>query len=201
VPDLTLQAIFFRLVALALVAILQGATVAAVAVALGDRGPRHDGRLTLWPAGHVDLLGAIGFVLFGLGWAKPVRIDPEALRAGRAALVLPALAASSVLAAAAFALAALASPALTVLPLATGLWAAAFLRVAAALCLANAVFSLLPVPPLPGAHLLRSAGMRLPRAAAQGGGVALLVLLAVGFVSGVLGPAIGRLVAVLGPGI
>jgi Zn-dependent protease len=43
---------------------------------LGDRTARNEGRLTLNPIAHIDLLGAILFVTVGFGWAKPVPVNP-----------------------------------------------------------------------------------------------------------------------------
>ncbi len=47
---------------------------------LGDPTPRLRNRLTLNPIAHLDPLGALAFVIFGFGWAKPVPIDPFNLR-------------------------------------------------------------------------------------------------------------------------
>ena len=43
---------------------------------LGDPTARYRGRLTLNPAAHFDLMGCIAMLLFGIGWAKPVPINP-----------------------------------------------------------------------------------------------------------------------------
>jgi Zn-dependent protease len=55
------------------------------AVNNGDDGPRRDGRLTIFPWDHFDPIGAIFCVLstltgFGLGWGKPVLVNPGYLR-------------------------------------------------------------------------------------------------------------------------
>lgn len=43
---------------------------------LGDPTPRQQGRLTIEPLPHIDLIGLL-FVLFaGFGWAKPVQTNP-----------------------------------------------------------------------------------------------------------------------------
>ena len=47
---------------------------------LGDPTPKYDGRLTLNPLAHLDLFGSILILMAGLGWAKPVRFNPNALR-------------------------------------------------------------------------------------------------------------------------
>ena len=47
-----------------------------VADRLGDPTARYRGRLTLNPAAHFDLMGCIAMLLFGIGWAKPVPVNP-----------------------------------------------------------------------------------------------------------------------------
>lgn len=54
------------------------------AVSNGDDTPRLDGRLTILPWDHFDLLGAVMCVMttisgFGIGWGKPVRVNPAHL--------------------------------------------------------------------------------------------------------------------------
>lgn len=64
-----------------------------VADRLGDNTPRMDGRLTLNPLHHIDPMGALLLLFGGLGWAKPVQINPYTLqRRSRAALMWVALA-------------------------------------------------------------------------------------------------------------
>lgn len=53
---------------------------AASADALGDTTPRMHGRLTLNPLAHLDPMGTIALLFVGFGWAKPVPINPYALR-------------------------------------------------------------------------------------------------------------------------
>ena len=47
------------------------------ATKLGDPTPRYQGRLTLNPFKHIDYLGALCICLFGIGWAKPVQVNPR----------------------------------------------------------------------------------------------------------------------------
>ncbi len=54
-----------------------------VAIALGDETPRKQGRLTLNPRAHIDLVGFILLVVAGFGWAKPVMINPANLKKPR----------------------------------------------------------------------------------------------------------------------
>jgi Zn-dependent protease len=51
-----------------------------VANYFGDDTPRMYGRLTLNPAAHLDLMGSIMLLIVGFGWAKPVPVNPYALR-------------------------------------------------------------------------------------------------------------------------
>jgi len=47
---------------------------------LGDNTARDQGRLTLNPLKHIDLIGFIFILVAGFGWAKPVHFNPENLR-------------------------------------------------------------------------------------------------------------------------
>jgi Zn-dependent protease len=46
---------------------------------LGDSTAKDQGRITLNPLKHIDLLGFVFILLAGFGWAKPVQFDPERL--------------------------------------------------------------------------------------------------------------------------
>lgn len=48
----------------------------------GDPTARHQGRLTLNPLVHLDVLGSLLLVVAGFGWAKPVPFNPYNLRSG-----------------------------------------------------------------------------------------------------------------------
>lgn len=43
---------------------------------LGDDTAENSGRLTLNPIVHLDIMGTIAMLLFGVGWAKPIPINP-----------------------------------------------------------------------------------------------------------------------------
>jgi Zn-dependent protease len=71
----------------AVIALLVGLTFhefshALVADELGDGRPRAMGRLTLNPIPHIDPIGAVMLLIAGFGWAKPVMVNPYALRNG-----------------------------------------------------------------------------------------------------------------------
>ena len=53
---------------------------AAAATWLGDSTPGRQGRLTLQPAAHLEVMGSLMFLIAGFGWGKPVQYNPYALR-------------------------------------------------------------------------------------------------------------------------
>lgn len=53
---------------------------AAIATLFGDPTPKSAGRLTLNPIKHLDPFGTIMLLFAGFGWAKPVPINPYAIR-------------------------------------------------------------------------------------------------------------------------
>lgn len=70
-----------------LIALVLGITVhefahALAATYLGDSLPGRQGRLSLSPAAHLDVMGSLMFLVGGFGWGKPVQYNPFALRAG-----------------------------------------------------------------------------------------------------------------------
>lgn len=136
------------------------------ATRLGDGRPGWEGRLTLDPRPHLDMMGSVLFPILGLlgggmlfGWAKPVRFEPWRLRnpARDTPLVYAAgPGANLVLAFVAFgfvrAIGAPGSP----IEQAALQFAGAFYAVNLSLL----VFNLVPLPPLDGAHI---AAHLLPR--------------------------------------
>lgn len=120
------------------------------AVRFGDDTPKIAGRFTLNPLKHVDPIGLAMVLLFGYGWAKPVRYDPAKLRKPIEHSVLISLAgpASNLLLAVLamiplkFALPA-GIPALTIM-----------LDKMVVLNLMLFIFNLVPLPPLDGSHLV-----------------------------------------------
>ena len=49
---------------------------AYVAYRLGDQTPKLQGRVSLNPMAHIDLVGLLCLFFVGFGWGKPVQIDP-----------------------------------------------------------------------------------------------------------------------------
>ncbi len=46
----------------------------------GDPTPRQHGRVTLNPLAHLDPVGTLTLLLFGLGWGRPVPVNPAYFR-------------------------------------------------------------------------------------------------------------------------
>ena len=63
-----------------------------IADKLGDPTPRYQGRLTLNPIAHIDPIGALGILLFGIGWAKPVSVNARYFKNPKAGMAITALA-------------------------------------------------------------------------------------------------------------
>jgi Zn-dependent protease len=65
-----------KLMIIFLIVPIHEAAHAWAAVKLGDDTPRYQGRLTLNPFAHIDIIGAICLLIGGFGWGKPVQINP-----------------------------------------------------------------------------------------------------------------------------
>lgn len=63
-----------------------------VAYRLGDPTARDLGRLTLNPMRHLDPIGALSLLIFRIGWAKPVPINPNNFKRPRLGMALTAAA-------------------------------------------------------------------------------------------------------------
>ena len=130
---------------------------AAMADRLGDDTPRSQGRVTLNPLAHIDLIGTVIIPLLGIfsgfpiiGWAKPVIINPDNLpkTADRAWVTIAGPGMTlilALLAAVALGLFARFAPQLGISPL-IGL----IIQINVGLM----VFNLLPIPPLDGSKFL-----------------------------------------------
>ncbi|MDE0521366.1 MAG: hypothetical protein OXH79_05360 [Boseongicola sp.] len=196
-PDISLQVVGFRVGTLLLIAGLHGGLVAGAAVLLGDKGPKHDGRLTIVPTNHVDLVGAFSLIVFGLGWTKQVAVDVREMRVGPIGIVIVILTGFIGLLVAAAIFDALVRPALTMLPYTAGLTTAAFLRAAASLTIWLALLSLVPVPPLAGGLILGAYGIRVPPRIQWILTAALVAAVAFGVFHRYLGPAHAFLAGVI----
>lgn len=89
---MTAQAIIIRAL-VALVAIpFHEVGHALAAWLLGDATAKREGRLSLNPFAHFDLLGTLCMVFAGVGWAKPVSTNPRNFKNPKWGMALTALA-------------------------------------------------------------------------------------------------------------
>lgn len=131
------------------------ASHAYAALKLGDNTARDQGRITLNPLSHIDVLGLLCIIFAGFGWAKPVQFQDSQLKNPNRDPVFIALAGPVSNALLAFVL--------------TGLWvflhpslqAAGSLGASLSTMLFLAIetnwglflFNLIPIPPLDGSHV------------------------------------------------
>ena len=136
------------------VAVLVALTVhefahAKVADMAGDATPRAMGRVTLNPLAHYDPIGTTMILLLGMGWGKPVPVNPTNFGHPRrdGALVSLAGAGANIITAAVFAI-----------PLRFG-FAGEYASPLSLIVLLNlflAFFNLIPISPLDGSHILEA---------------------------------------------
>lgn len=63
-----------------------------VSYQMGDPTPKKEGRLTLNPLHHIDIVGTLCLLLFHFGWAKPVQVNPYYYKNKKQGMVNVALA-------------------------------------------------------------------------------------------------------------
>ena len=78
--NLDLPTLISRIITLLVAFTIHEFSHAATATALGDPTPKNNGRLTLNPFAHLDIMGTLTLLVAGFGWAKPVPVNPYAVR-------------------------------------------------------------------------------------------------------------------------
>ena len=124
----------------------------------GDDTARWHGRLTLNPFKHLDVWGTVMMLTVGIGYAKPVPVNPRNFRNYKRDMILVALAgplSNLLMAVAAVALFRVAMFFVTDYNVLVALWLI-LIDVIASVNISLMVFNLLPIPPLDGSRLWSS---------------------------------------------
>ena len=124
-----------------------------VAYKFGDITPKVTGRLTLNPFAHLHPVGTICLFLFGLGWAKPVLINPDNIKnPTKEMLVALAGPLSNFFLATIFA--GLISVLINVCEVASTNFVISIFDAIVSINIALAIFNLVPIPPLDGSRIV-----------------------------------------------
>ena len=124
---------------------------------LGDNTAKEQGRLTLNPIKHIDVMGLLMMMIFHVGWAKPVPVNMFRFKNPKRDMAITAIAGpvSNVIISIVF----LFLFGALYIPLgdsAVGVYILQMLELTANLSLGLAIFNLIPVPPLDGSKVLLS---------------------------------------------
>ncbi len=187
-PDVTLVQLLQRIAAFAVVLAWYGPVATWLARRAGDPGPGYDGRSSVNPVVHLDLVGLAGAIFFRIGWMKALDVDPGRFRAPRRGLALVVLGSSAALIVLGLVALALRPLVLAVLDGDGALAVSGVLAVIFELSVATALLNLLPIPPLMGALWVGLARPALARRAYEPrfrivGTVVLVIALWLGWLS------------------
>ncbi len=91
-PGTALLHFLFSLVALLLVFPVHECAHGLTALAFGDDTAKRQGRISLNPLRHIDLIGFLCMLFIGFGWARPVQYDSRYFKRRRLGTVLTAAA-------------------------------------------------------------------------------------------------------------
>jgi len=185
-----------------------------VSYLLGDPTPKQNGRLTLNPIAHLDLMGSLVLIITRrIGWAKPVPINPRYYKNPRKGLMIVGIAGpgSNLIMAGFFAIifrtvmffANINSVGAISTQLSnTQYIILRFLLLAVVVNLSLGFFNLLPIPPLDGSNILRGLipsnfDKYLNKLQGPIGMVILLILAYTGILWGMISPFVNFFLGIL----
>ena len=152
---------FFNIIVRAIVLLtaipVHEAAHAYVADRMGDPTGKYMGRLTLNPAAHFDLIGSLAMIFTGIGWAKPVPVNPRNFRDPKKGMAISAAAgpvSNLIVAGVSLAVAKI----LMYVSFATGANTviSTLFTIFRTMCYINislAIFNLIPIPPFDGSRI------------------------------------------------
>lgn len=125
---------------------------------LGDPTAKLQGRLTLNPMAHIDIIGALCFVFAHFGWGKPVPINPNNFRNPRRDNMIVSFAgpASNFISAFLFGLFSQLLRTTSFLPMNISILLYNLLISGIIMNLSLAFFNMIPLFPLDGSHIMES---------------------------------------------
>ena len=187
----SLQDTLLRVASVLICLIIHETCHGVAAFFLGDPTAKRNHRLSLNPLRHIDWIGLAAMVLTGVGWAKPVPVNPHYFKRPKLGMAITALAGplSNLL----LALWLLLGVRVMIDGNASMAWIE-FLLDTAILSLGLGVFNLIPIPPLDGskivAALLPDKQYTLLMRYERFGMLLIMLLVVFGALGGVMGRAI-----------